>query len=187
MLSLAPSYNIVVGIRDHLYSQEQSRRELAAYLLSKNNAEAVVKVLIEALRNPNRYVATRAAWGLALMRPALVVPYLERVLRGRDLASAQQAAWALGRIRNPKARRVLVAALENRRKIVRYQAASGLWRHAVGGYRSLKAEELLIGMLPEDTGAAAMTLRRMKMSKRPPKVRRQRGTVFHRMGGGFIR
>jgi len=173
-------------IQDHLYSQDESRREHAASSLSRCNSRAVVKQLLAALNDQNRYVAIRAAFGLSIMKPALVVPYLSKALLGQDPDRIKQAAWALGRIRNPKARRVLIAALENRRKIVRYQAAAGLWRYA-HQLRSKKAEHLLTRMLDGDNGSAALTLRRMQRPSRAIKVRQPHATVFNRMGGDFIR
>jgi hypothetical protein len=54
-----------------------------------------------------------------------------------------------------------VIALDSPRRIVRNQAAAGLWRAAVNGYRSASVVKKLIGMLPRDKGYAALTLSHM--------------------------
>lgn len=183
-----------MSIQDHLYSQDGSLRELAAEFLSKTNSRLVAKQLIAELRNADRYVAIRAAWGLSLMKPSLVVPHLKRTLHGRDLDRLKQAAWALGRMESLKARRVLVAALKHRRRTVREHAAGALWRTALDGFTSVKVEQDLVRILKRDRGQVALTLRHMLKSRACRNgvrgARKQlcsKANVFQRMGGAWIR
>lgn len=183
-----------MSIQDHLYSQDDSLRELAAEFLSKTNSHLAAKQLVAELKNTDRYVAIRAAWGLSLMKPSLVVPHLVRALHGRDLDRLKQAAWALGRMESLKARRVLVSALKHRRRAVREHSAGALWQHALIGYKSKKVEGLLLGMLKGDRGHAALTLSRILKNHRRAGGERpdrrpglSKASVFQRMGGAWIR
>lgn len=182
-----PSKPLLPVVSNHLFTQDQRLREEAAETLRKNESPEVLAQLLAALKSSQRYISTRAAWGLSCMSPALVVPILEEELHGQDPACVELAAWALGRIRNAGARRVLVAALEDKRKHVKYRAAGGLWRPAMQGFKSKKAERLLAGMLKDDNGSAGIVLQRMRRTRKAPKARRRRGTFFKRMGGDFIR
>lgn len=181
---------IALALQDHLYSGDRVLRERAAEFLSKNPSPSISLRLAEALRSPRDYVSTRAAWGLSLRGDALSIRLLKRALHGRSPRALKQAAWALGRIDDARARCELVSALDSPRRIVRTQAAAGLWRAAVNGYRSAAVERKLMGMLPRDKGSAALTLSHMLRNRtRAPLDRARHGkpTAFDRHGGSWIR
>ena len=183
------------SVREHLYAQDQALREKAAKSLSRTGSRRIVAQLLGSLEDQDRYVAIRAAWGLSLMKPALVIPYLARALNGRAPAAVvKQASWAMGRMNISKARRVLIAALKHPRRLIRVQAAGALWRTALDGFRNRRVEKTLIGLLKGDRGHVALTLSHMLRSRtRTTRVRtgrQHRGStanVFQRMGGSFIR
>lgn len=179
---------IALALQDHLYSGDHILRERAAEILSKNPSRAISLRLAQALRSPRDYVSTRAAWGLSLRGDAFSIHLLKKALHGRSPRALKQAAWALGRIDDVRARRELVAALDSPRRIVRNQAAAGLWRAAVNGFSSAAVEKKLLAMLPRDKGCAALTLSHMLRNRtRVPLDRRGKPTAFERHGGSWIR
>lgn len=177
-------------LQDHLYSGNLVLRERAADFLSKSRSQLISRQLAAALRSPRDYVATRAAWGLSVRGDALSISLLKQALHGRSLRALKQAAWALGRMDDARARRELVSALKSPRRLVRTQAASGLWRAAVNGYRSASVERTLLGMLARDKGQVSLTLSHMLRNRTSPPRKKPAWvtlTVFERNGGSWIR
>ncbi|HAZ07637.1 MAG TPA: hypothetical protein DCZ01_03725 [Elusimicrobia bacterium] len=176
----------VQAVREHLYSKDLPIRERAAEVLGRTKSIEAVLALLAALKSQNRYVATRAAWGLSLISAEVVLPYLAQALDTPQEAVVELVAWALGRM-GRAARQVLVVALEHRCPFVRRAAGAGLWQHAVRGYKSKKVEQLLSGMLQGDRGHVALTLRHMREQRLAPKGTPSSAIFFDRMGGKFIR
>lgn len=180
---------IAQALQDHLYSGSRVLRERAAEFLSKSRSQSISRQLAAAIRSPKDYVSTRAAWGLSFRGDALSISLLKKALHGRNIRVIEQAAWALGRMDDVRARRVLIAALNSPRRIVRTRAAAGLWRAAINGFRSAAVEKTLMGMLPRDKGAVALTLSYMLRNRTsPPRIPAYtEPTAFERHGGERIR
>lgn len=149
----------------------------------------ILRKLAAAIRSPKDYVSTRAAWGLSIRGDALSISLLKKALHGRNVRVIEQAAWALGRMDDVRARRELISALNSPRRIVRTRAAAGLWRAAVNGFRSAAVERTLMGMLPRDKGAVALTLSYMLRNRTSPPRRLvyTKPTAFERHSGEWIR
>lgn len=176
-------------LSDHLHSQDLGKRTLAAEFLSRSSAPAIIKELLGSLNSRNRYVATRAAWGLSLMSPELALPYLAKALVSSETTVIERAAWALGRVDDPRARRILIEGLAHPRAEVRQGAAGGLWRAACGGYRSEEAIESLRNIVGRDNGIAAIVLGYMLRPEPLPVEAKTpaQDSVFALAGGEWIR
>lgn len=176
----------------HLREQELSSRIQAAAVLHRYGTLDDARRLFGALRDKNRYTAIRAAWGLSLMPPAIVLPLLAQAMGSGCAKEVELSAWALGAMRDSAARDLLVKSLSHRIPAVRQAAAGGLWRWAVAGYRSRAAINALEAVRGKDNGSAAIVLRHMRgprRKRRPIDGRPGRRIipVFERFGGNWIR
>ncbi len=170
-------------------SGDRILRERAADYLAKTRSLSALRALQTAMRSEKDYTATRAAWGLTIVPAYLGIPVLRRALHAQETRLVANAAWALGRIEHVQARKVLIAALSSRRRVVRAQAAGGLWPAAVHGFSDRRVERRLQSMLSWDKGHAALTLSHM-LRNRTRVVHRKTPrapSVFERKGGEWIR
>lgn len=189
---MSPRGRVAEAVTLHLYGRDISTRKRAAAALHRGGGLADARQLFESLKDRNRRVAIRAAWGLSLLPPSVSLPLLAGTLKPGRVDEVELAAWALGSMRNAVARDLLVESLRHRSRVVRQAAAGGLWRWAVAGYRSEGAIRALRAMQGEDNGAAAIVLRHMLGAPRRFRVlddfsKGRRGSVFERYGGAWIR
>ncbi|NLH39376.1 MAG: HEAT repeat domain-containing protein [Elusimicrobia bacterium] len=150
-------------VHDHLYSQNCLLREMAAEFLSKTNSVDVAKGLLAELTNKDRFIASRAAWGLTLMKERISVPLLIKALRSSNPNICREAGWALKRTTSMRADKALSEALKDRNPIVQQSAAFGLCGKAIA--KNAKVQRTLIKMLKGDKGNITITLGETKNKK----------------------
>ncbi|MEM4359453.1 MAG: HEAT repeat domain-containing protein, partial [Candidatus Bilamarchaeaceae archaeon] len=101
-------------------------REGAAEALGKIGDARAVPVLIDALKDKDRYVRYEAAEALGKIGDARAVPVLIDALKDKDRYVRYEAAEALGKIGDARAVPVLIDALKDKDRYVRYEAAEAL-------------------------------------------------------------